>query len=258
MKFLRDRALPEQELQDRASKAFGQQTLGDRGKRHEPPLRPERPVGRKHIDVRIEVRQVPEGLHEQNQARPGPGQRLGVSIGEQPRRDAAKLAEPGAVHSEHRPQQPREREHVLAVRNGFEDLLLDPLAVEQYPLLVAARAEVALLAGPGEQPVVPAGVAVDPRESVMPVAALEKSLERARLHRAAQPSRLPQLRPVALGALPQRARARVAWPVHAHARRGPVAIRASPLAHARANARRVTALTQLPQFEGVNLDRSRT
>jgi hypothetical protein len=52
---------------------------------------------------------------------------------------------------------------------------------------------------------------------------------------------------VAPRALPQRARARVAWPVYAHARRDPVARCASPFAHARANAHRVSAATRPTQ-----------
>jgi hypothetical protein len=56
--------------------------------------------------------------------------------------DAAKLIEPGAPPREHRAQQPRHREHVLAVRDRREDVLFYPLTVEKYSLLVTARTEV--------------------------------------------------------------------------------------------------------------------
>jgi hypothetical protein len=46
-----------------------------------------------------------------------------------------------------RSQQPRHSEHVLAVRDRLKNILLDPLAVQQHALLVAARTKVAGLAG---------------------------------------------------------------------------------------------------------------
>ena len=68
-----------------------------------------------------------------------------------------------------RPPQPRQREHVLPVRHRREHVLLDPLAVRQHALLVAARAEVPGLARVGEQELVPAGVAVDARKPLVRV-----------------------------------------------------------------------------------------
>ncbi len=53
--------------------------------------------------------------------------------------------------AEARAQEPRDGEDVLPVRHGREHVLLDALAVEQHPLLVAARTEVARLAGVGDQ-----------------------------------------------------------------------------------------------------------
>jgi L-ascorbate metabolism protein UlaG (beta-lactamase superfamily) len=53
------------------------------------------------------------------------------------------------------------------VRHGRKNRLFDPLAVEQHALLVAAGAEIARLAGEGEQDIVPSGIAVDAREAVV-------------------------------------------------------------------------------------------
>ena len=53
-------------------------------------------------------------------------------------------------------QQARNGEDVLPVRHRSEHLGLDPVAVGQHPLLVAARAEVAGLAAERQQVVVPA------------------------------------------------------------------------------------------------------
>ena len=56
-----------QEPEHRAPKRLGKQRLRYRGKRHEPTIRQERSVGGEHMYVRVEVRQIPEGLHEQDQ-----------------------------------------------------------------------------------------------------------------------------------------------------------------------------------------------
>jgi len=53
----------------------------------------------------------------------------------------------------------------------------DPLTVGEDALLVAARAEVARLAGKGEKQVVAAPAAADAREAAVQVAAFEKALE---------------------------------------------------------------------------------
>ncbi len=51
-----------EKLQRRAPKALGEQRLGHRRQRHEPPIGQERPVGGEHMHVRVEVGQVAEGL----------------------------------------------------------------------------------------------------------------------------------------------------------------------------------------------------
>ena len=83
-----------EELQHRAPKTLHKERLGNRRQRREPPAGQKRPVCGKYMHMRVEVRQIPEGLHEQDQAGAGAGCRLGVRIDEQARGDAAKLAEP--------------------------------------------------------------------------------------------------------------------------------------------------------------------
>ncbi len=166
--------VPDQELQHRAPEALDEKPLWNRRQRDKRSVRKERPLGGKDVNVRVEVRQVPEGLHEQDQPRAGAGQRLGVCIDEHSRGDAAKLAQPRPMSPEDGAQEPREGEHVLAVPHRREDVRLDPIAVEEHALLVTTWAEVAGLAGVREQIVVPAGVAVDAGEAVVRVAALQK------------------------------------------------------------------------------------
>ena len=76
-----------------AAKALGEQRLGNRRQRHEPPIGQERRVGRQHVHVGVEVRQVPEGLHEQDQHEPSAGCRFGVRIDEQSGRSGGENLE---------------------------------------------------------------------------------------------------------------------------------------------------------------------
>ena len=96
------------------------------------------------------------------------------------------------------------------VRHRPQHALLDPLTVGEDALLVAARAEVARLAGKGEKQVVAAPAAADAREAAVQVAAFEKALEHILFDGAAHAARSAQLRKVAIDALPQRTCARSA------------------------------------------------
>jgi hypothetical protein len=120
-----------------------------------------------------------------------------------------------------RANQPRHGEDVLPVRHRRKHVLLDPLAVEEHALLVAARAEGARLAGESKQKIVPAGIAVDACEAVMEIAALQEPLDRALCHRSAESTRLAKLLAVALRATPHGARAPVARAVDPATRRFP-------------------------------------
>lgn len=96
----------------------------------------------------------------------------------------------------------------MAVPHRPKHLRLDPLAVGEHALFVAARAEVPGLAGVCELVVVPTGVEVDAGKAAMRVAALEVALDDLCFDRAAQPAEGAQFRPVALRALQERARTR--------------------------------------------------
>jgi hypothetical protein len=121
--------LPDERVERRTPESFHEQPLRDRGQRHERRVGAERPVGGEHVHMGIEVRQIPEGLHEQDEPRPGPGEGRGVGINEQPGDEPAELAEPRPMLAEARALEPRDGEPVLAVRDGLEDVTFDPLAV---------------------------------------------------------------------------------------------------------------------------------
>jgi len=48
-------------------KTLHKERLGNRRQRREPPVGQKRPVCGKYMHMRVEVRQIPEGLHEQDQ-----------------------------------------------------------------------------------------------------------------------------------------------------------------------------------------------
>ena len=58
--------------------------------------------------------------------------------------------------------------------NGGQDVLLDPLTIDQHSFLVAARTEVAGLAGEGQQVIVAAVVAVNPRKALVQVTTIQE------------------------------------------------------------------------------------
>ena len=62
----------DQERKHRAPEALGEQRFGHRRQRDERALGTEHPVGGEHMQVRVEVRQVPEGLHEQDRRAQNP------------------------------------------------------------------------------------------------------------------------------------------------------------------------------------------
>mgnify|MGYP001604891225 CR=1 FL=1 len=66
-----------QELKHRAPEALGEQRFGHRRYRDERAIGTEHPVGGEHMQVWVKVGQVPDGLHEQDQAGPGAGGGLG-------------------------------------------------------------------------------------------------------------------------------------------------------------------------------------
>ena len=91
---------PDEEAEHRAPKTLHEQPLRDRRQQHERPVRTEGSVGGKDVHVRVEVRQIPEGLHEQDQAQAGAGKRRGVRIDEQSSGDTTQLTEPCSMLGE--------------------------------------------------------------------------------------------------------------------------------------------------------------
>ena len=102
----------------------------------------------------------------------------------------------------------------MAVSYGRKDVFLYPIAIEEHPFLMAARAEIAGLAREREQIIEPAFGTVNARESVVRIAAFQEAIDDALLEQALQAPLAAQLPHVAIGALVERAGARVAWPIH--------------------------------------------
>src|SRR5437870_1366376 len=100
-----------------------------------------------------------------------------VRLRQRSREDAAELSEKRSAVGKERPNEPGHGEDILPVRNRPQHGLLDPVAVGEDALLMAARAEVARLAGESEKQVVAAPAAADAREAAVQVAAFEKALE---------------------------------------------------------------------------------
>ena len=88
--------------------------------------------------------------------------------------DAGDLAEQAAAIETIGAQPLGDGEHHLPVRHGREERRVQPLRPDREPLGVAARAEIAALAGEREQVLVRAGVAADAREPVVEDAAGEE------------------------------------------------------------------------------------
>ena len=82
----------------------------------------------------------------------------------------ATLVEDAAQHA-------GDGEHELAVRDPAADVVGDPVAGGQGPTLVAGRAEVAALAGEGEELLVAAAGAVEAGEALGQVAAAQEGLD---------------------------------------------------------------------------------
>jgi len=95
--------------------------------------------------VRLQGHQIAECLHEQDQSRSPFHLGAGIGLDEQSLHDMAQLPQQSAPARKYRPEHPGYGEDVLAVRNRGENVRLDPIAVGEHALLVAARAEVTRL-----------------------------------------------------------------------------------------------------------------
>jgi hypothetical protein len=167
----KDRFSPDKEADHLTAEPLGKERFGNRRQRNEASRCFEDVVGDERMHVWIEVDQVAEGLHEEDEARPGARMRGAVRLQEQSGDDAAELSEKRAAVSEERPDQLRNGKDILPVRNGPQQAAFDPLAVGEDALLMAARAEVAGVAGEGEPEVVAARAAADACEATVQIAA---------------------------------------------------------------------------------------
>ena len=139
----------------------------------EAPLPIHQPGGGEHVEVGMEVEVVPESLHggdggelsiRQLESRPHPISEAFDGCAEEMIEELAALAEDPAEGFRH-------RKHELAMRHLEAEDSGDPVAGLADFALMAARAEVARLAGEGEEALVAAVGALEPRESGSEVAA---------------------------------------------------------------------------------------
>lgn len=156
-----------EEVQDPVAQGCHERFFGDGRQDAEGAGRVEHAVGDQRMDVRVEGDQVTEGLHVEDEAGPALRGHGLEALAEQSRDDLAEPGEQLPPLPEIWPHQFRQGEHVLAVGDGGEHVFLDPFAVGQHALLVAARTEVAGLAGEDQEIIMAAAVAVDPGETLM-------------------------------------------------------------------------------------------
>jgi len=166
----------EQHLLHGTAKLLIEQLGGDGTQDPEDPVGVEHAVGDQRVDVRVEGDQAPESLQELDDARPAVGIGLAIGVCEQAADDATELTQ-AMTMVEARAQYLRDGEDVLAVRHRSQDLLFDPLPVDEHPFLMAGKAEAAGLGGEGQQVLVTTLVAVDPGEAFVEVSAVEETLQ---------------------------------------------------------------------------------
>jgi hypothetical protein len=125
--------------------------------RHERPVAREEPVGRERVDVRVERESRAEGLDRRDEAGRGVlSPRAVAEVAAQSGEGATgEEREEGPLAREEAPKRLRDREDVVPVRDGREDLL-EVLREERRALRLARGAEVAGAAGEGEQVLAPA------------------------------------------------------------------------------------------------------
>lgn len=105
------------------------------------------------------------------------------------------------------------------MRHRGEHMIFQPLTVGEHALLMRAGAEVASLAGIGQQVVMAALIAGDAREPLMQIAAGEETFENLGFYRALDESGGVPLATVMSNTLVQRAHPRVAREIATTCRR---------------------------------------
>lgn len=165
------------------------------------------------LDRLYQVTLLERNLHEQDEPRTPARGGLAVGPLQEPCNDAAERAEPVALVKV-RAEQLGEGKDVLPVPNWRENLIVHPFPIGQYPLLVAARTEVACLATEGEQVIVTAAVTVDPGEARMEIAAIDEPFEKLTFYRAPNSVACVQFPEVPAHALVKRTRPGIPGPIH--------------------------------------------
>ncbi len=173
-----DPPLPEEHVEHAMPEEMLQRVEINLRERHEPTGGCEYAVGHQGVQMGMEIDQVAIGLDGDDDARDNPWvltggaearlQGVGGTLTELPK-EAAVLPE---VHPEHF----RNRENILAMGDGCQDLLGHPVPKLETPRLMAGRAEVSAFAREGEEVFVPTGITPDPGEALRKVATREELL----------------------------------------------------------------------------------
>ena len=127
----------------------------------------------------MEIHEVPIGLNDHDDA--GDGLRVPTRCPEERLQGIggalAQFPQEAAIFSEVDAQHLRHGEHVLAMGDRGQHVLGDPFPELEHALLVTGGTEVSPLARQRQQILVPAGVAVDPREPLGEITAGEEFLD---------------------------------------------------------------------------------
>jgi len=164
--------------EEKASEELAQGLRIERGNGEEAAVAVPDRFGHEGVDVRVEVGVGAEGLDGGDEA----GDDMAVVEDRDERAmhglvgGAGEETEEPALSLEQPTQDAGDGEHVMAVGDGGEDLLPELLGEEGRALGLAARAEVAGLAGEGQEVLAAAGGAPDPCEAVGEPAALEERI----------------------------------------------------------------------------------
>ncbi len=124
--------------------------------------------------MQVEGHEVAKGLHIQDKG--GPAARFhGLEAGlQQSGYQPAQGAQTTATIAEEGPDQLRQRKQELPMWHRGEQVTFQPLAIGEHALLMAARAKIAGLAGIGKQVVMTALIAINARNPLMQVTAVQQ------------------------------------------------------------------------------------
>ena len=162
-----------------AAKGLGQDVVLMEAEVQEGAVGPEEAVGDQEVEMRMPVSERAKGLDGTDDAGDAIGlaQRRAQEVAQRAVRDTAQESEEPAVVEEEGPQSLGDGEDELAVWDGVEEFVLEPVGPDLEALGVTAGAEVARLAAEGNEELGLAALADDAGETVLEDAAVEEALQ---------------------------------------------------------------------------------